>query len=62
MTDRLLTLGLPASLERVALARPARLLGWLALATALGGTFWLYTRPDFLLDMGALFALCGIAL
>jgi hypothetical protein len=38
------------------------LLGWVAFASALGGTFWLYMRPDFMLDVGAFLAFCGIAL
>jgi hypothetical protein len=42
--------------------RTGRVIGWAAFALALGATFWLYTRPDFMLEFGAFLALCGISL
>jgi hypothetical protein len=48
-------------LSGIGWGRSGRTLGWAALALALGGTFWLYTRPDFMLDIGAFLAFCGIA-
>jgi hypothetical protein len=34
-------------------------LAWLVVAAALGGTFWLYTRPNLLLEIGSFLMLCG---
>jgi hypothetical protein len=42
---------------RVAL--PLRALAWLLTAAALAGTFWLYTRPNLLLDLGSFMQMCG---
>jgi hypothetical protein len=62
MVDQSATNAFDAPLERPAGWRATRVLGWLAFASVLGGTFWLYTRPDFMLDFGAFLAFCGIAL
>jgi hypothetical protein len=36
-----------------------RAAAWLLAAAALAATFWLYTRPNLLLDLGAILAMCG---
>jgi hypothetical protein len=45
----------PGDRHRAAL----RALSWLLVAAALAATFWLYTRPNLLLDLGSFMQMCG---
>lgn len=53
---------LHAAREPVPILAPAgRIVGWLAVFGALAATFWLYTRPNLLIDIGNLMAMCGFS-